>query len=350
MFNVFSWYSELDWQQTRNWEDGCSCGWTLKLSTYFKSPTVHLKPGIIANHKFTGGILQGFRVSDATSWTLNSTEKLCQIGSMLSKSACKQSTILPWRATVFMLSWTRIFFACRLLATSSSWLHILVSVHWWTRSPCGCEIFIRNPVARLNFLASVWSLVGAMVWPLSFQVLGMWCMVFCIWWLRKRNLDWTTPKVPMKSWKRKWKQEPLLQFFQQIHTVARNLQECVCFGLVNDYTQKYRSAMASVRQECKLWHFFVPWHVENVAWRCLPEEMVSSSHALWTLCVLTWQVSPARLYHQNVIWPWWLRGRLNTTYRRHGLRLGAICWWICCQTKDWIMEHVIMCNDMYHFA
>lgn len=94
----------------------------------------------------------------------------------------------------------------------------------------------------------------------------------------------------------------------------------------------------------KLWHFFVPWHVDHVAWRCLPEEMVSSSHALWTLCVLTWQVSPARLYHQNVIWPWWLRGRLNTTYRRHGLRLGTICWWICCQTKDWIMEHVIMCQ------
>lgn len=240
-----------------------------------------------------------------------------------------------------MLSWTRIFCCLPPQPRVKSWLHILVSVHWWTRSPCGCEIFILNPVAQLNFLASVWSLVGAMVWPLSFQVLGMWCMVFCIWWLRKRNLDWTTPKVPMKSWKRKWKQEPLLQFFQQIHRVVRNLQKCVCFGLVNDYTQKYRSAQT------------LTFLCTMTCWSCcltLPEEMVSSSHALWTLCVLTWQVSPARLYHQNVIWPWWLRGRLNTTYRCHGLRLGTIWWWICCQTKDWIMEHVIMCNDMYHFA
>ena len=144
-----------------------------------------------------------------------------------------------------MPSWTQIVFCCEPIQPRvKSWLHILVSVHWWTRSPCGCEIFILNPVAQLNFLASAWSLVGAMVWPLSFQVLGMWCMVFCIWWLRKRNLDWTTPKVPMKSWKRKWKQEPLLQLFQQIHTVVRNLQKCACLRLVNDYTQKYRSAQA----------------------------------------------------------------------------------------------------------
>lgn len=34
--------------------------------------------------------------------------------------------------------------------------------------------------------------------------------------------------------------------------LVRILQKCACFKLMNDYTQSYRSAMVSVRQECEL--------------------------------------------------------------------------------------------------